>query len=868
MLFIKKILVFSCFLLCYTSLYAQKFEVRGKVENKNGEAVHYANLYIAKFNKGVSSNSDGFFKITLDKGEYVLTISAMGYKTQKQQLDVKDNMTLDIKLEGLSYQLSEVKVTPSKFDSAQYVMRKAIAKAPQYAYSVKRYEADLFESTEVDIHHLPKLLAKKLLKEANIKEGDLEFTESLSHITYTVPNNFKREIKAINYVLPRELEKSGNFNIVVEDLYRTNDKILGSILTPSTFDKYRYRYKDSYWLNDKKIHVIEFNSILPKGPKGEITILDNCWSISQFSMKIDQKEFSYEIEQSYYKPKENIVLLSSARLTNTINIFGIHFDIHTSVSYSYSLVDEVKENDVLVADKTSRSDSVYLSPKELIKLDKWNRKMGAILEKEKLSVRDLFRMKKLAQKSTIIENNLDASEINTSYFDRHQNYEVLPFDSASVVKDETFWKKYRITPLTPLQKDRLKQQKKFYATKNRQVNKETAMSLKLLGSLFLGQDYNIDSTNNRSLSSVGLIYSLMDPFNPVDGAKPGVLIDYDNQAKGLKTALDFEYGFSSERLSCNWKGEQTYSKKHSASWGCNVGTKTEDFKKDMSMPSFIDACSSLLMKKNYKRYYLSNYLNLWHLMDISKGLSIRTAIGYEQRKQLYNNTNYSFGKKDVMYHSNVPENKTVTPSMLEDSNSSYFDLSLTYQWANNPKMPLISLSYHQAVAISDWNTQSRNAHLYGNIRQKIRTLNANYKLQFSGGKIWNASHFSEYQHFIGSEVPFNFSFKSLLNDVEVPTWEYFSLRQDYSTSESDWFLNATYTAEYHRLFLKQLPILRGLEYDEIITVNYLKNSFESSYVEFGYGLGNLLGLDVSRLMFNVGYQKYREPIYGVKLLIL
>ncbi|MDC1105197.1 DUF5686 family protein [Prolixibacteraceae bacterium] len=864
----KKLLVFICFMICCTSLYAQQFIIRGTVESTGGEEIHYANLYIKGSNRGVSSNSNGDFIIKLDKGEYVLTISAIGYKTQEQTLEVKENMTLGIKLEDLSYQLSEVKVTPSKFDSAKYVMKKVIAKAPQYSFSVKRYEAELFESTEVEIHHLPKLMAKKLLKEANIKDGDIEFTESLSHITYTAPNSLKREMKAINYILPTELDKSDQFDIVSDDLYRTDNVMLKGILSPSFFDKYRLHYKGSYMLEDKKVYIIEFQSKLPKGPKGEITIIDKSWSVQHFSMKLDQEIIDHEIELNYYQPKESINLLSSARVSGTINMYGIHFDLHTNVSYNYSLIEEVKHKEVLVDNKSKSSDSLSYSPKELIKLEKWSREMQAILEKENLSVRDLFRMKKLTQKSAIIENNLDASELNPSIFGRMNSYEVLPFDSASVVKDETFWEKHRITPLTPQQNERLEQQKKLYGTKNRQIDSKAPLSLKVLKSIFLSQSYNIDSTNNSSFGSVGLIYSLVDPFNPIDGAKLGGLIEYENEAKGFETTLEVGYGFSSERLSCNWTGEQIYSKKHNASWGWSVGSQSEDFKRNKSLLSFIDAFSSLFTKKNYKRYYLSNYLNLWHSMDIANGLNLEASIGYEQRKQLYNNTNFSFYKKDVIYHENVPENEVITPSMLEDSNSSYFDLQLTYRWANNPKLPQISLSYHKALPISGLNTQSNNAHLYGDIHYKIRTLNANYKLQISGGKIWSPLHFSEFKHFTGSEVPVNFSMKSLFNRSTIPSWEYFSLRKDYSTSESDWFFNTTYMAVYNRLIIKQLPILRGLGIKEIITVNYLKNSFDSSYVELGYGLSNILGLDIGRLIFNVGYQKHREPLYGVKILFL
>ena len=82
----KKILFPFCFsvlllLIVIPSANAQKFTISGYVKDaSSGEFLIGSNVYLKELMKGVSTNTYGFFSITVEKGDYDLITSFVGYK--------------------------------------------------------------------------------------------------------------------------------------------------------------------------------------------------------------------------------------------------------------------------------------------------------------------------------------------------------------------------------------------------------------------------------------------------------------------------------------------------------------------------------------------------------------------------------------------------------------------------------------------------------------------------------------------------------------------------------------------------------------------------------------------------------------------
>ncbi len=81
-------------------------------EDKNKNPLSGANIVIVENNKGVSTNSDGYFQLNnLKPGKYTLKISMMGYTTIKKEINLIGNKKTNFYLEEKVLQFSAVEVT-------------------------------------------------------------------------------------------------------------------------------------------------------------------------------------------------------------------------------------------------------------------------------------------------------------------------------------------------------------------------------------------------------------------------------------------------------------------------------------------------------------------------------------------------------------------------------------------------------------------------------------------------------------------------------------------------------------------------------------------------------------------------------------
>ncbi|MBZ0242282.1 MAG: TonB-dependent receptor, partial [Bacteroidales bacterium] len=80
-----------------------------------GEMLIGATVYITELSDGGATNVYGYYSIRLDAGEYQLTYSYMGYESQKHQISLRNDTTLNIKLIPQDLNLNEVVVTGESF---------------------------------------------------------------------------------------------------------------------------------------------------------------------------------------------------------------------------------------------------------------------------------------------------------------------------------------------------------------------------------------------------------------------------------------------------------------------------------------------------------------------------------------------------------------------------------------------------------------------------------------------------------------------------------------------------------------------------------------------------------------------------------
>ncbi|HEY8404373.1 MAG TPA: TonB-dependent receptor [Flavobacteriales bacterium] len=112
----------SLFLLLFFGLQsmvvAQNYTVSGTIKDAaNGEDIIGA-IVVVKENpsKGTSSNSYGFYSLTLPAGEYTLVYQYLGYSTQEKKVSLRSNQTLNVQLGLAETTLGEVEILGERKD--------------------------------------------------------------------------------------------------------------------------------------------------------------------------------------------------------------------------------------------------------------------------------------------------------------------------------------------------------------------------------------------------------------------------------------------------------------------------------------------------------------------------------------------------------------------------------------------------------------------------------------------------------------------------------------------------------------------------------------------------------------------------------
>ncbi len=112
----KNYLSLFIFLLFITSVFGQdKHTISGYITDKNnGESIVGANIYCKELNLGVTSNTYGFYSLTLPSGTYNISYTFIGYQTENKNFQLTNSKKCDVEFELSTVNIQEVIVTADK----------------------------------------------------------------------------------------------------------------------------------------------------------------------------------------------------------------------------------------------------------------------------------------------------------------------------------------------------------------------------------------------------------------------------------------------------------------------------------------------------------------------------------------------------------------------------------------------------------------------------------------------------------------------------------------------------------------------------------------------------------------------------------
>ncbi|NJO03156.1 MAG: carboxypeptidase-like regulatory domain-containing protein [Bacteroidia bacterium] len=112
------ILLLESILLPGQATYAQqKFTLSGTIRDaSNGETLIGATVYVKDQETGSTSNTYGFYSLTLPAGTYALMYSYVGYTSQEIAVQLTQDQTLDIPLSEGGTQMEEIVILGEDVD--------------------------------------------------------------------------------------------------------------------------------------------------------------------------------------------------------------------------------------------------------------------------------------------------------------------------------------------------------------------------------------------------------------------------------------------------------------------------------------------------------------------------------------------------------------------------------------------------------------------------------------------------------------------------------------------------------------------------------------------------------------------------------
>lgn len=817
------------FLLFSISNFAQ---IIGTVTDEKGNPLPFVSIFQEGTYHGTTSNEQGKYQLNVKEiAGSTIIFQYLGYKTQKKiVLAATKTVILDVQLQEESFALNEVVIDP-KNNPANAIIKSAIANKKENSDKTGRYTADFYSKGMFKVKDLPKKILGKKVELAGDMGSNLDSTgtgilylsETISKVTFEKPDKLKEKIIASKV--------SGNnrgysYNTAALSTYDFYDNTLDfdvkliSPIADNAFNYYKYKLESSFYDdNNQQIYKIKVTPKRDKEPvfEGYIYIVDDSFAI-----------YAIDLNIKGYRMKNEFTEIMTLKQ-----------------SFSYNTKNKI-----------------------------WSKNAQTLSFNA-----GLFGVKFSGHFNYVYSNYEFAESFDKKTFGN----EIVAFDLNANKKDDAFWNEIRPIPLTLeesndyTKKDSLqtiRKSKKYIDSIDSKNNKFKVWDI------LMGYDYK-NTFKKYSFDYKGLLNISSLSFNTVQGINldSGFSFKKWDEEKGTNTSVSttFNYGFSDERFRVIGEFSHRFNTINYATiWGSG-GTKTAQFNSAEPISKLINSISSLFFKDNYMKLYNLEFAEINYGQDIANGVNLTGKIGYEQRKPLFNTTDYSFFKKDDVYSSNNP----LAP---DDFTNSAFDphhlfkalvttrINFGNKYISRPdgrfnfkddKYPTVYLAFEKAFAASEKKYEYER--IGASVQYDLSLGNKGLLgTNFRAGKFFNAENISfiDYRHFNGNQTHIGTSERYL---------NVFNMMPYYSNSTNDSYFEMHTEYNDTGFIMNKIPLLNLLKSTMNVGFHALAIPDRKPYSEFTVGLDNL-GFGKFKL-FRVDYvHSYQGGIqqngvvFGLKIL--
>jgi hypothetical protein len=900
----QTLLLLLALLILSTVLNAQT--LRGRITTQTGEPVQYATVYIENLKQGTTSNTKGDYELRLPAGKYTVVYQSLGYQPVYTNITISESVTSkDVILQTQYYEIPEVRISASGEDPAYRVMRKAIGMAPYYMNNVSSYKAEVYLKGNLIINKIPRLLQKSMKIESTdhsttlsagskqqsdkkvLKAGDSFLMESFNEIEFTAPDKYSQKMVSYNSTFPEQGNEISPMDFIQASFYQpvlANMAI--SPLAPNAFSHYNYKYLGASQQGSFTINKIQ---VIPKRKsqqlfEGTIYIIEDLWCLQSVDLTNENLFGKIRVQQLYIPVQDDIWLPVSHKFEINIGIIGFKADAGYGSSVKYL---DVKPNLLLQKPSGLSPDLSAKSEKQQKMTDtiasKPKQQINKILEKEKLSNREMVKLARLMEKESAA--SIPDSISNSLEIKEHIKQVV---DKDAGKHDSLYWAKIRPIPLSDVEIRSLRVSDSIKSLQhNVATNSDTASKGKtnvkggfLRNVRYIVSGHTWSGKTGIRFSWNGLIDLKKLSFNSVDGFLYGTDLLLSKSWKNgsrFEISPDLRWAFSREKL--NWVINSSYSFdkiKHRQIF-LRTGTTSQDISNGGGINPFINSLTSLLQKRNYLKLYESGYITAGYSGEVSNGLKILVSTNFENRRILDNSTNFSFLKSSEIYSENVPVNGYLKPGSNEINllrNQRHADLLavITYTPRQKYKMnngikipagsdwPTFEFTWKHGInEFSEISSGLRNTDMLKFEVSKNSTVGAfgdfRWRIRAAGYLDNRSLTYYDFFHINSQPLPL------LLNNYE----DAFMIPSFYSMSTPEFYVEGhlKYTSSY--LLLKLLPVLSNTLMRENVSLSYIDSRFHKSYTEIGYSISEIFFF--GEIGIYAGFDNFNYRSAGVKVVL-
>ena len=868
------LLSYLFFLSSLLSIQAQG--IKGLVRSTEGEPLAFASVYIRNLQDGVPTNENGRYEFKLAPGIYDVVAQYLGYASQVQTVEVKNDwVTLDFSLVSQAISLSQVEVKAGAEDPSLTIMRKAISKATYHRLQLQRYAMTVYLKGTGQLTDAPFFLKKKLAEEG-LKLNEAYTSESVSRITFTLPN--KVEEKVISIRTNGSNQGASPAPYIQTSFYQDQVNEVISPLSKSAFVYYQFTHVGSFF--DQNLLVSKIK-VTPRSRgervfEGHIYIIDELWAIHSLDLKTSVLGFQVHIRQNYSPIAPNVWMPLTQQYTFGGKVFGFAGQFNYLVStrdYDIKLNPDLAHKPELVDEK------IQAAPSNIQRISKSASSLEQLAIEQPKSQKDYRKLLNKYEKEVIQQRQEEEKKGVVA----ERNYSV---DSLARKRDLSYWDSIRPVPLSLLELEGYKRDDSLAIIEDAKKSEVDSIAKKARTKfkpqdLLMGGSYSFGKGK-----SVGFPVNLTKfSFNTVEGYKVGLgffyrkvedikLSDSVNRIrKVFRIDPELRYGFASERFYGKVNIRRSLNKPSSGfNWSLSAGRFAYQFNPENPIQEQVNAAYSLYARRNYLKLYEQDFVQASWGERKSLGLSYQLNFLWADRRVLENVTDYSFLKNTTReYSSNRPFN--VEAGDIAFSNHQVAKFQATLDWRpgltyfirngrkipNLERSPLISFNYQKALP------QLSTSGLAADFDQVQASIKHAFSFGVSGKLDFNVTagtflnnrqvFFQDYIHFGGNRTLF--STMGAASNYRV--MDYYR----YSTAGS--YVSSIVHYQFRKFIFTQLPMLRFSGVRENIFVNYLKTQYSPHYTEIGYSLDNLFR--IFRVEFAAGFENGQflraRPLFGV-----